>query len=235
MPQDLNYRKFVKVSAVLFVALEIILFPMIQIPPADISAAASYVAISLVALFAAVIFRGEQDGHFIRLGILFTLFADFFLVLLDDRLLEGVLCFIVVQGCYFIYLLVREDRTFVRRLNVYSRIALSLILVIATFLVLGMDTDALAVASVIYYGNLILNMVFAFLRFREEKLFAIGLALFAMCDLCIGLDVLFSSYLNSDVLSAIFSFPYMNVSWVFYQPSQVLIGLRLAQKANCNA
>jgi hypothetical protein len=104
-------------------------------------------------------------------------------------------------------------------------------LIAVAALVLGSDLDALAVVSVIYYSNLLVNVVFAFADFGREPLFAIGLLLFAMCDLCIGLDVLLSTYLNSGVLSAFFSFPYINLSWIFYQPSQVLIAMQLAVKA----
>ena len=232
MKLELDYPRLVNRCAIAFVLLEIILFPLIQIPPADVSAVCSYLAIILVVLFGFLCLGGDKDGHVIRLGLIFTLVADTFLVLLDDRLLEGVLSFIVVQACYFVYLVIREDRRNVRLLNIYSRLALMTVLVIAAFLVLGEDADALAIASVIYYGNLVMNAVFAFARFKEEKIFAIGLVLFAMCDLCIGLDVLFDSYLNSDALSGIFSYPYLNVSWIFYQPSQVLIAMRLWQKVN---
>ena len=75
MLKELNYKNTVKISAWIFVILEIILFPLIQIPPADISAVSSYMAIVLVAVFALVTWRGERDGHLIRLGILFILEA----------------------------------------------------------------------------------------------------------------------------------------------------------------
>lgn len=229
MLKQLTYRQVLRMTAVVFVIFEIILFPLIQIPPADISSAASYVAIVLVALFALITWRGERDGHIIRLGILFTLLADTYMVIYE-RMLEGVMCFILVQACYFAYLLVREERKIVKLWNIYSRIVLMSLLVISAFLVLGDDVDALAISSVVYYGNLIANTVFAFLRFREERIFAIGLFLFAMCDLTIGLDALFIDYLHSYALSGVFNYPYANIPWIFYQPSQVLIGLRLYSK-----
>ena len=99
-----------------------------------------------------------------------------------------------------------------------------------SIVILKDKVDALTLASVIYYANLVSNVIFAFVRYGEEKLFAYGLLLFAMCDLCIGLDVLFSDYLKSEVLSAVFRFPYANVPWIFYQPSQALIAMRLYQK-----
>ena len=219
-----------KIKAVLFVVIQIILFPLIQIPPADISALFSYISIILVAIFAMTVRLKERDGHLVRLGIILTLVADFFLILCEDRMLEGVICFFFVQMCYFSYLLVREERVKLRVLNVIFRIALSIILIAVAAIVLGNDIGMLEIASVLYYGNLLMNCIFAFTRFGEEKLFAIGLALFAMCDMCIGVDVLFDTYLNSNALSFIFSYPYANVSWIFYQPSQVLIALHLMCK-----
>ena len=227
MPKE---RNCIKILSLIFILIEVALFPLIQLLPADGSAFFSYVAIVCVALFALLTVRGEKDGHFIRLGILFTLFADYFLVISYDAELEGVLFFICAQLSYFAYLFAVENRGRVRFFNITTRVALSAVLVFVAFIVLGNDTDALAVASVIYYGNLLVNIVFAFLRYREEKLFAIGLVLFAMCDLCIGLDVLFGAYLKLDISGSIFYSAYHNLPWVFYQPSQVFIGLRLAEK-----
>lgn len=229
MKTTLNYEKCVRISALVFVILEVIYFPLIQLTPGDVSSFWCYFSIITVALFALVSIKGEKDGHLIRLGILCTLVADYFLVLADDAQLEGVIAFIAVQACYFAYLFVREKRERIRVANAVSRVALSLVLVVSAFIVLGEDTDALAIVSVLYYGNLIANAVFAFILGREERIFAIGLVLFAMCDLCIGLEVLCSNYLGSHAMDFAYG-AYLNLPWVFYQPSQMLIGLRLLPK-----
>jgi uncharacterized membrane protein len=212
----------------MFIFAELAFFPLIQLTPGDVSAFWSYVAIVFVALYALFTFGSDPSTHFIRLGIGFTLLADYFLVLKSEEL-PGVLAFILVQAAYFVYLVLNEKRKRVRALNALSRILISAILVVAALLILGDGIDALAIASVIYYGNLIINAVFAFLLGRRERIFAIGLVLFAMCDLCIGLEVLFSSYLDSDALDFFYG-ANINLPWVFYQPSQVLIALRLYQR-----
>lgn len=223
----LRRDNYVRAVTVMFIALELIFFPLIQLLPARGSAAFSYASIVCVFLYALLTLCTGRDKHLIRLGIFFTLCADYFLVLAYDRQLEGVLCFICVQACYFLYLYRVETRACVRRANVVSRILLSFALITVAYIVLGEDTDALAIASVIYYGNLLANIIFAFLRYQEEKIFAIGLVLFAMCDLCIGLDVLFDSYLQLDVAGSLFYSKHHNLPWVFYQPSQLLIGIHL--------
>ena len=215
------------IIALIFVLAELTLFPLIQFTPGAASAAWSYVAIVLVGVMALVSVGRSRPDNFIRLGVLFTLVADWFLVLDGQRLLEGVLAFCVVQAAYFAYLFAEEQgRGVVRRANVISRAVGCSVLVVATFAVLGDDTDALAVASVIYYANLVLNTFFAFLHGRGERIFAIGLALFCACDLCIGLEVLASSYLKTDAFNFFYS-AHLNLPWVFYQPSQVLIALSL--------
>ncbi|MBQ7343935.1 MAG: hypothetical protein IJW53_04120 [Clostridia bacterium] len=225
-----NSEKFTRLAAIVLVALELALLPVIHLGTGGADVSACYLAIILIALFALVTLRGERDRRLdlIRLGIAFTLVADYFLVLADDSELEGVLAFIVVQIFYAAYLFVKEERRAVRIVSLAARGALMLSLVVAAFIVLGEGTDPLAVASVIYYGNLVLSCVFAFLLGRGERIFAIGLLLFAMCDIWIGLEVLFSSYLDSNLMDFVYNANY-NLPWVFYQPSQVLIALRLCQ------
>ena len=220
---------FSVLCAILFILSEIVLFPMIQLTPVDVSAFSAYTAIVLVALFAFFACRCRGAEHFIRLGILFTLVADYFLVLVGDKELEGVLAFIAVQVSYFLYLFIKEKRIGARFANILTRVTIAAALIICAIIILGDDVDALAIASVIYYANLVSNVIFAFKLGRGDRIFAVGLVLFAMCDLCIGLEVLFSSYLDSDL----FSFFYganLNLPWVFYQPSQVLIALGLFSK-----
>ena len=226
-----NFEKFTRVAAIVLVALELACFPMIHFGSGGVDVLGCYLAIVLVALFTLVTIKGDRVGHLIRLGIAFTLVADYFLVIAADSQLEGVIAFIAVQVCYFAYTLVREKRTRVRYINIASRAVLMVGLVITTFAVLGEGADALAIASVLYYGNLVANAVFAFLLGKRERIFAIGLVLFAMCDIWIGLEVLFSSYLGSDLMNFVYSSNY-NLPWVFYQPSQTLIALNLLGKVN---
>ena len=222
------HKKITLILALVFIVLELACFPMIHFGSGGVDVLGCYLAIVLVALFTLVTIKGDRVGHIIRLGIAFTLVADYFLVIAADSQLEGVIAFIAVQACYFAYTLVREKRVKVRYTNIASRALLMAGLVIVTFAVLGEGADALAIASVLYYGNLVANAVFAFLLGKRERIFAIGLVLFAMCDIWIGLEVLFSSYLGSNLMDFVYN-ANCNLPWVFYQPSQVLIGLRLGE------
>ncbi len=206
------------------------LFPLIQLTPIDVSAKASYLAIILVFLFAVFVTGKEKETHLVRLGLGFTLVADYFLVLSDDAELYGVVSFIFVQLAYCVYLFTQEKRRRVQSFSLAFRVTITAVLVIVCVIVLGRDTDALSLVSVIYYASLVSNVIFAYMLGRKERVLAIGLTLFAMCDLCIGLEVLTSSYFDSSALSFFYG-DNLNLPWVFYQPSQVLIALSLFLKA----
>lgn len=221
------------VLLLILMSLQTVLFPLIQFTPGGVSSICSYISIVTVALTAALALSsgcGEKRDYLIGAGILFTLVADYFLVL-KEKMLAGVIAFIFVQAAYFVYLLLGDCSRCVRIFNAVSRTVLSLVLVILAFCVLGEDTDPLAIASVIYYGNLVVNTVFAFALGKRERVFAIGLLLFCACDLCIGLEVLFTSYLSSDALGFFYG-AYINLPWIFYQPSQILIALSLYFRLN---
>ena len=215
-----------KLSLVLFLALQIILFPKIQESTADVWSYTAFFSIALIALFALLACRCKGAGHLIRLGLLLTLVADYFIVIEYDSYLKGVVVFLFVQITYFLYLLFREERVRVRVANFLTRLLLSGLLFLVALTVLGENADALSLVSVIYYANLLTNILFAFTCGRGERMLAIGLALFAMCDLCVGIESLAYFYLDTDI-SAFFYNDSLNLSWLFYQPSQVLIALSL--------
>ena len=108
-----------------------------------------------------------------------------------------------------------------------ARMAATVISPIIVFLVIGNKTDALSVISICYYINLIFNIISAFSSFKKNRVFAIALALFLLCDTVVGLQVAAGAYLpiaeGSIIHKIIFSG--FNLSWFFYLPSQVLISL----------
>jgi hypothetical protein len=117
-----------------------------------------------------------------------------------------------------------------RKPLLWLRASLILIALAITVLVLGEKTDALALVSLCYYANLIINLIMAFLQFKQDKLFPIALLLFLLCDTVIGLQVASGGYLPIAPGSALYQFLWMpiNLAWLFYLPSQVLIALSSA-------
>lgn len=219
-----------RLSLLVFLVLEIALFPKVQESTADVWSYTAYLSVILVVIFAIFVCRCKGAEHFIKLGLLLTLVADYFLVIEDNSHLLGVETFLLVQLAYFVYLLFREERASVRFANFLTRILLCGVLLFAAYVTLGGDVDTLSLVSAVYYANLLTNIFFAFMLGRKEMIFAIGLTLFALCDLCVGIESLAYFYLDTDI-SRFFYTDSFNLSWLFYQPSQVLMALGLYKKS----
>ena len=222
------YKKAADIGAIILIALELVLFVLMHLRVGGMTSYWQYSAVLLAFLFSLFSIKGEHRGHLVVLGLAFTLVADYFLVLRGDAQLGGVIAFCFAQLAYLAYIFLTDDRKGIRLTNILTRVGLCTLLIIAAYAVLGDGVDALAVASVIYYSNLAVNTVFAFLLGKKGRVFAIGLVLFAACDLLLGLGILGDAYLDTDAFD--FVFGYFNLPWVFYQPSQVMIALSVYSK-----
>ena len=203
-----------------FLGLEAVLYWLILTTHGDTLIRAEYSAIILCFLFALISFREPL----LIGGLAFTVLADYCLVVCDPiQQLWGMVFFLGAQTMYAVKL----HRQGLHFGWLIARVVLMGIAGVAAVLVLGKNTDALALVSLAYYVNLILNMVCAFVRFRENRLLAIGFLLFILCDTVIGLQVAAGGYLpiaEGSWLHKIIFMPF-HLSWFFYLPSQVLIAL----------
>ena len=195
--------------------------------------ATSYGIVILACVFCAVsAFDKTWEYWTCQIGLVFTVAADYFLVVCDPQVkLEAMLLFSVTQLSYCARLVVSDENKKRQRVQIVCHAALSVAMVVITRLVLGKGCDPVAVVSMFYYANLILNIVFSFMRFKKLYIFAIGLLLFAGCDTVIGLSLLknFVSISQDSVIYKII-YPGFDLVWAFYIPSQVLIGMSLVPK-----
>ncbi len=150
----------------------------------------------------------KRPFDFIALGLLITLVADTFLIGLDTAYGLGVFCFCLVQTCYCLKM--QNRRLFLRGV---------LILVIWTVLFLFKQKDPVVYLSAFSILMLTGNTVEAFVE--KDLLFGIGLVLFTLCDLSVGLQ-------NALVYVPAFPFPALvkaasELIWIFYLPSQVIL------------
>lgn len=211
-----------------FLAAQLVLYYFILTAGGKLLVVTSYLAILLCFAFAA--FNVEERNLCILGGLACTAVADFFLVVCSPmQQLWGMVAFLGTQTFYAVFLH-RQNRS---RKLLYLRFALSILGAILPVLVLGSKADALAVVSVCYYVNLIFNIVMAFLRFRKNRIFAIALVLFLLCDTVIGLQAAAGGYLpiGKDSLLYRLIFVPFNLAWLFYLPSQVLIALSSKKRA----
>ena len=180
-----------------------------------------------VAVAAASIALRGKDGIVVAVGLAFTAVADLFMLVLNRYYEISLIAFIAAQTTYAFRIYMTNGR------KPWISIGIRAGLIIAVLAILGGlgSLNLLTALVAIYFPNLLVNMVEAFLlvkKGRRHLLFAIGLALFVCCDICVGLNnfgpvlgVELPNALNMAVLFAI---------WIFYLPSQVCIALSVGDK-----
>lgn len=210
-----------------FLLVEAVLYYFVITASGETWTICAYTGIVLCFLHSLIYFR--KENLLLIGGLLCTVGADYCLVVCSPiEQLGGMIFFLVAQSLYAAMLQLRGKR----RALLYVRIGLIVLAELITVLVLREKTDPLALVSLAYYANLIMNIVESFAEFKKNSLLSIGFVLFLLCDTVIGLQVAAGGYLNipqeSWLYQLIFSsFP---LSWFFYLPSQVLISLSAARK-----
>ena len=210
-----------------FLGVQLVLYYFILTAGGSLLVITSYTAILLCFAFAAL--NAEERNLRILGGLACTAVADFFLVVCSPmRQLPGMVAFLGTQSFYAMYLH-RQNKA---SKLLYLRLGLSALGAVITLAVLGSKTDPLAMVSVIYYVNLIVNIAMAFLRFKENKILSIALVLFLLCDTVIGLQAAAGAYLPIGETSLLYRLIFVpfNLAWLFYLPSQVLIALSSKKK-----
>lgn len=197
--------------------------------------------IILSASFGIVFSLDKKHYIFLIIAFIFTVIADYFLVIRFQETGDifdqsaGVTTFIVTQTFYFLFLLFSCDNRKVKIANILTRIVLSIIVLIVAIIVLKEKLNYLVVVSLIYFSFLIINVIFAFIQHKKTGLiFAIGLVFFMLCDILIGLSVVFNAIFEVSTESFIYKLVFhpFNFAWLFYGISQTLIPLSIALNKN---
>ena len=175
--------------------------------------------------FLLLILEKKRNFLYLFLAFLFTSISDTFLVLYDTGYEIAVFSFILVQWMYCIYI----HETFHPHQKWKNQLIMRSILIV--FALIGIcfvdrESKMLLFLTIIYIGNFILNIVFAFSAKEKQGIFILGLLLFFLCDICVGCfnigDILPIS--SNAIFEKIKSFP-INLSWFFYYPSQILLAI----------
>ena len=217
---------FRRIALACFLVAEAILYYFILTAGGQTLVITSYLSIVLCFLFA---LQGIKRNPLMVAGLACTVGADFCLVVCNPiQQLWGMVFFLGAQALYAIHLHRKQPN----KIILLVRLALTVAAGIIAVVVLKENVDALAVVSVCYYANLILNAVAAFTGWRRCKLLPIAFVLFILCDTIIGLQVASSGYLPIAEGSVLYNllFSGFNTAWMFYLPSQVLISLSCLSK-----
>ena len=225
-------RKYTVIAlAAVFLLAELALYPIIQTVSAKSFGIPTYISVILAFVFSFVCYLTERERYsfLVNTALAFTLGADFCLVVLTPaRETAGVVIFIGAQLAYFLYVLLREKSRALIPIHIAVRAALTLLAPTAVYFILDGKPDALSVVSVIYYVQLVLNLAFSLFD-RDLRLFSAGLFLFSLCDLSIGLKNLSGYFAVSGGFFEFLKTTDLNLAWIFYLPSQVLISLSLVK------
>jgi hypothetical protein len=186
------------------------------------------------AIFCSFFKEKTNDYLFTQLGLIGTMGADFFLVLLPSQVrLPGMIFFSAVQIMYFLRVYTVDTNVKRKKIHLILRISLPIIIVAVTFAVLGFGADPVAVLSMFYYSNLVLNVIFAFADFENTGIFALGLLCLLISDTVIGFHEL-DDYIGRDplVMEVMNHIKRSKIDLVygFYLPSSALIALSPAHK-----
>ena len=211
-----------KILTAVFLCIEAVLYYFVLTGSGMTFTVTAYTGIILCFAFALIM--GIRQDWLMVAGLACTVGADYCLVICDPiQQFWGMVFFLGAQIFYAISLYRKRKNNVLLGI----RIGLSVIALVVAFVVLKENVDPLALISVCYYANLIMNMVTAFTQWDKCKLLPIGFVLFILCDTIIGLQVASGGYLPIPKDSALYSFLFsgFNTSWMFYLPSQVLIAL----------
>jgi len=215
-----------KIYLLIFILLELSVFPTVFMRHESIHTVLYYAAIVLCFLTSLVLLRLQKSSVFTSVALFFTVIADFFLILLGTGKLIAMCAFTLTQifYCFRTLSLARSKQE--RICNITLRLIASAIATIAVFVVLKEEAEPLFVISLVYYANLLMNIVFAFLHFKKHPLFAVGLLLFAFCDALIGLSFVEDIFAlpEGNFIDVLWSLP-VHLESMFYQPAQVLLAL----------
>jgi len=154
----------------------------------------------------------RRDWAWLMFGLLFTVGADYFLVIHDNHL-PGVAVFCFAHACYIFRALENTKRG--------KRIALVAVPILVMVVLFAFANGLLLVLAGTY-AALFLTSIAVNIKFCKinRPIVLTGLILFALCDVNVAL------FNMPHQLGANFVFPWaFYLIWVFYLPSQLLLAV----------
>jgi len=156
--------------------------------------------------------RSKKDWAWLTVGLLFTVGADYFLVIHDNHL-PGVAVFSFAHMCYILRALNFAEHR--------QKVALIALPFVAFFVYLSFINNALLVLTGIYAGLFLINITVNIKYCKINKpLVLCGLILFALCDV----NVLLLNLPRQFGMPVIFPWAFYLI-WIFYLPSQLLLAV----------
>ncbi len=223
-------KQFVIYTSVL-VAVQTVLAHFVQAGMGQIpSGVFGVLSIAAALLYVLLSFSPGILGVLMVSAFAATLCADIFLAGLftfEGQKLIAMCFFCIVQGTYAVRIYRNHTCRGGKITHLGVRAGFAAVALLATWLVLGEKTDALSLISIFYFANLVVNLVFACIQIRESRLFPVGLLLFVLCDIVVGLSEMALSYISMREDSIWYAVTHsgVNLAWIFYVPSQTVLAI----------
>lgn len=221
-----------KFLAALFILAEAAIYIAILVTGGTTDYNLGYIQISgiclcFVAAVVCAVFYG-QDGIFIAVAFVFTAIGDLFLVVIKNYIEIGISSFFIVQVVYFCRMYL------IKRKKPYIGILIRLVVIGIVLAVMGglsKLTSAAVILVCIYYPVIVINGIEAFFLVKYSKrylLFAVGLLLFAVCDMLVGLNNF--AMIGLSLPPKALWFIGRIAIWMIYLPSQVMLVFSVKQR-----
>ena len=219
-------KKRLAIAVLVFV--EAVFFVLIQMGIKGAHNALCFTSVVIAFAFSVILSEPTADSVITVAALFFTVCSDYCLLMIyPEPRVVAMSFFNAVQICYFIRLLraAKSRREITAHLSV--RLFIIAVAVSAAFLILRGNPDTVSVISMIYFANLVTNIIFAFYHSDRYLLFAIGLLSFSLCDVFVGLGALARDYLHVGRDSFLWAITHTGVNfiWLFYVPSQTMIAI----------
>ncbi|MFT4143105.1 MAG: lysoplasmalogenase family protein [Mobilitalea sp.] len=179
-----------------------------------------------------------------KLALLFTVISDLFLLVLDIQLI-GVITFILVQIFYGLRISILKNQDLVKDFTMRIIFQTSITLLIV-FILKQLDVliNSLLIVTIFYFIYILTNTILIIITAAAKpksnrlsiRLFTIGMVLFLLCDINVGLfNMTAFVTMPENISSLLYSFSAV-LMWTFYAPSQVLLAYsaQAAAKENIN-
>ena len=232
---NLNNKKHFLVATTLFVVAQIILSIFIQ-KTGDITYGILTVSsVTLACVFVILNYKKSKFGFLMIIALINTVIADTFLsglAVFGESQFVAMCFFVVVQACYFLIIYDRQNSQNAKIAHLIIRIIISLIAVVLTIVVLGDKVNGLVIITMLYFANLLLNLIYSFIQIKKSILLPIGLFFFVLCDICIGLHVIDTTMMTIPPTSILYPIVHsgINLAWAFYVPCLTLLALSVKEK-----
>ena len=183
----------------------------------------------ILCFFIALLSRNNPFDRYnmklLQIGLLLTVIADFFLLILDDYYPFGVAIFTLAQITYSIRYDIKNTKNTIKNYTVVFMI----LFFIYAFVNMSIRIELLVPISLCYGTCLITNVHKAITVFKKNlypklnaRMVALGMILFLLCDINVLLyNILKYTNQTEGIMYIISSFS----MWLYYLPSQVLLAL----------